>query len=311
MELLGNSSFLIEQLMNAIMLGCIYTLVAVGFSLFFGVLDVVVFCSGDIAVFGTFSLMGAYMIFETAGLTSMLPMPVWMMLLMGVAAILCAGLGVFTYLSSIRPFEKSSSLMPLLSTIALGVVIREAIGLFFPLGRNPQRFPRLIPNGSFGGHALLSYRNVTIICVTFLVLLAVFFFLRKSKMGNAMQAMAQNKRLAAISGINIRSVAITTFVLGGLLLSVAGFLIGAYYGTVRFDNGSLYGIKGFSAAVVGGLSNVYGAIIGGMLLAFIEVFVSILPGGAAYASAVAFIVVVIFMVAKPEGILGEKTVEKV
>ena len=130
-------------------------------------------------------------------------------------------------------------------------------------------------------------------------------------MGNAMQAVAQNKRLAAISGMNIRSVAITTFVLGGVLLSVAGFLIGAYYGTVRFDNGSLYGIKGFSAAVVGGLSNIYGAIIGGMLLAFIEVFVSILPGGAAYASAVAFIVVVFFMVLKPEGILGEKTIEKV
>ena len=311
MELLANGSFLMEQLMNAIMLGCIYTLVAVGYSLFFGVLDAVVFCSGDIAVFGTFSLMGAYMIFETAGLTSMLPTPVWLMLLMGMAAILCAGLGVFTYFASIRPFEKTSSMMPLLSTIALGFVIRESIGLFFPLGRNPQRFPRLIPSGSFGGHALLSYRNVTIICVTFLVLLAVFLFLRKSKMGNAMQAMAQNKRLAAITGINIRSVAITPFILGGLLLSVAGFLIGAYYGTVRFDNGSLYGIKGFSAAVVGGLSNVYGAIIGGMLLAFIEVFVSIFPGGAAYASAVAFIVVVIFMVAKPEGILGEKTVEKV
>ncbi len=301
---------IVEQIMNAILLGCTYTLVAIGFSLFFGVLDVVVFCSGDIAIFGAFSIIGSYIL--VAGVDAALPVTVLALLMAAIAAILCAAFGLLTYYVSIKPFEKSSPLMPLLSTIALGMVIREGLGNFFPKGRNPQAFPDLVSSGALGNTMLFSFRNLFIISVTVVILILLFTFLNRTKIGQSMQAIAQNKELAYMTGINIRRTVSVTFILGGVLLSLAGFLIGAYYGVLRFDGGSMYGIKGFSAAVVGGLRSIYGAVVGGMLLGFIEVFVAgYIKGGTAFASAIAFVVVVIFMVLKPEGILGEKTVEKV
>ena len=303
---------MLQQLMNAVLLGCTYTLVAIGFSLFFGVLDVVVFCSGDIAVFGAFSIIGSYIILTTIGVAAVLPLPILTVLLAIIAAALCALLGILTYRVTIKPFEKTSPLMPLLSTIALGFIIREGLGLFFPHGRNPQAFPTLIESGTIGNMAALSYKNIFIIAVTMIILVVIFTFLKTTKMGKAMQAIAQNKELAAMAGININKTIMFTFILGGILLSLAGLLIGSYNSSINFANGSMLGIKGFSAAVVGGLRNIYGAVVGGMLLGFIEFFTSAtIQGGTAYATPVAFMVVVLFMLFKPEGILGEKTMEKV
>lgn len=318
---------LMGQIINAILLGCTYTLVAIGFSLFFGVMDVVVFCAGDIAIFGAFSIIGAYTILASAGAFGALPFTVVVLILLLVAAILCACLGLLTYRFSIKPFENSSALMPLLSTIALGVVIKEVLGLLFqrvvnPMakavasggdalmvqgGRNPQAMPVLIaPDGT------ITERNLIIIGVTLFLLLALFLFLNKTKVGLSMQAISQNKEVSRMIGINVNRIVVLTFIIGGVLLSVGGFLVGSYNTILRFDNGTIYGTKGFSAAVVGGLSNIYGAIAGGMLLAFVEVFVSgYIPNGTAYSSIIAFVVVVIFIIFRPEGILGEKTVEKV
>ncbi|MGI6361716.1 MAG: branched-chain amino acid ABC transporter permease [Bacillota bacterium] len=315
------------QIVNAILLGCTYTLIAIGFSLFFGVLDVVVFCSGDIAIFGAFSIMGAYTIVLSSPLYGFLPFIVLIFIVLAISALLCAFLGLMTYRLSIKPFEKSSALMPLLSTIALGVIIRECLGLLFhrvinPLsemasaggeaiqvvaGRNPQAMPNLIAPGG-----TITERNLIIIIVTVAILIALFLFLNKTKLGLSMQAISQNRDASRMMGINVNRVVIATFMIGGALLSIGGFLVGSYNTIVRFDNGSLYGIKGFSAAVVGGLSNIYGAVVGGMLLAFVEVFVSgYLPNGTAYASIVAFVVVVLFIVFKPEGVLGKRMIEKV
>jgi branched-chain amino acid transport system permease protein len=313
-------------LVSALLLGCTYTLIAVGFSLFFGVLDVVVFCCGDIAVFGAFSIMGAFTVLMSAGLFGVLPFAVCVLLLLAIGAIFCAVLGLTAYRFSIKPFSHSSELMPLLSTIALGTVIKEVLGLLFmPLvnasaaaaggagalkvvsGRNPQGFPELLFPGS-----TISLRYATIICVTVVILLLLFVFLNKTKVGLSMQAVSQNKELSLMTGINVARVIVVTFIIGGVLLAISGFLVGSYQKIMSFDNGAMYGAKGFSAAVVGGLRNTWGAVIGGMLLAFVEVFVSgYVPHGAAYAGIVAFVVVVVFIVFKPEGIIGEKTVEKV
>lgn len=313
-------------LVSALLLGCTYTLIAVGFSLFFGVMDVVVFCCGDIAIFGAFSIMGAYVVLMSAGVFAALPFAVCVLLLLMISAVFCAALGLTAYRFSIRPFTHSSELMPLLSTIALGTVIKEVLGLLFmPVtnasasvvggdtamkvvsGRNPQGFPELLfPNGA------INMRYVTIICVTVLILLLLFVFLNKTRVGLSMQAVSQNKELSLMTGINVSRIIVTTFIIGGVLLAISGFLVGGYQKIMSFDNGAMYGAKGFSAAVVGGLRNTWGAVIGGMLLAFVEVFVSgYVPNGAAYASIVAFVVVVIFIVFKPEGIIGEKTLEKV
>ena len=317
----------VSLLISAILMGCTYTLVAIGYCLFFGVLDVVVFCCGDIAIFGGFSIIGAYTILYSAGVVQALPTIVLVFLLLAIAAVLCAALGLLAYRFSIKPFEKSSTLMPLLSTIALGWVIKETLGLVFqpvvngiattvttvsdPLsvvgGRNPQAMPSLIaPNGT------TDQRNFIIIGVTLVILVALFLFLNKTKMGLSMQAISQNKELALMTGINVRSTITVTFIIGGILMAVGGFLLSSYQTIIRFDGGTLYGSKGFSAAVVGGLKNTWGAVIGGMLLGFVEVFASgYIPGGTAYQNIIAFVVVIIFIIFRPEGIIGEKTIEKV
>ncbi len=313
-------------IVSAILLGCTYTLVAIGYCLFFGVLDVVVFCCGDIAIFGAFSIIGTYTVLYSAGIYQALPMEISLLLILLLSALFCVMLGLIAYRTSIKPFEKSSTLMPLLSTIALGTVIKEVLGLVFrptvngiskavavekPLevvgGRNPQGMPKLI-----AGSGTIEQRNLIIICVTVAMLVALFLFLNKTKIGLSMRAVSQNKELALMTGVNVKRVITTTFMIGGVLLAVGGFMLGSYQTIIRFDGGSMYGSKGFSAAVVGGLKSIWGAVVGGMLLGFVEVFASYyIPSGTQYANIIAFLVVIIFIVFKPEGIIGEKTVEKV
>jgi len=303
---------LLEQLLNAVLLGCAYTLVAIGFSLFFGVVNVVVFCGGDIATFGAFSMLIFYTLFSVSGVFSALPAWLFVILIVLCGAALASLFGRIAYMVSIKPYENKPELMPLLGTIALGILLRELIGLVYPQGRNPQVFPSLFPKGVVIAGSSLTISNLMLIVITVAILIALSLLINKTKLGWAMQTLSQDKETASMIGINIKKVINFTFVLGGAVLGIGGFLIGSYYGIVRFDMGANYGIIGFSAAVVGGLGSIYGAIVGGMLLSFVEVFISgYIPGGTMYAKIFSFLIVVLFMIFKPEGILGKKTVEKV
>lgn len=310
---------------SAILLGCTYTLVAISNCLFFSVLDMIVYCVGEIAVFGAFTIISSYIVITNLGLAGVISTPLTIALVLAIASVLCVILCLITYRVSVKPFEGGDTLMPLLSTIALGLVIKEFLGLGFksvttaitgPLtriadpmtisgGRNPQAMPKLLSEGAINS-------NVIIIGVTVLIVVALFVFLNKTKVGLSMQAVAQNKELAFMTGVNVRRVINVTFILGGLLAAVGGFLFGSYQSVIRFDTGTMYGSKGFAAAVVGGMKNIWGAIIGGMMMGFVEVFVSgLFDGGTRYQNVIAFVVAIIFMIFKPAGILGEKTVEKV
>ncbi|WP_258358599.1 branched-chain amino acid ABC transporter permease [Moorella sulfitireducens] len=306
-------SLVLSQAINAIMLGCTYSLVGIGFSLFFGVMDIVVFCAGDVAIFAAFSITALVSIVGLyAALNLALPPFLSTVLIVIAGASLTGVLMLALYRLVIKPFENKSALMPLLSTIASGVALRELIGIFYPQGRNPQTFPQLLPGGALSDFAMISWRNLIIIVATLLLVALLYLFVNKTKIGLSIQAVSQNREAAIMVGINWQQVVLITFLLGGFILGIGGFLVASYYDVVRFDMGSMYGLKGFCAAVVGGLGNVYGAIVGGLLIAFIEVFVSaFVPGGTAYASVAAFLMVVLFILFKPEGVIGEKTIEKV
>ncbi len=306
-------SLVMSQILNAVMLGCTYSLVAIGFSLFFGVMDVVVFCAGDVAIFGAFSILAIVtMTVLQPVLDTFLPQYVTIFLLVSFSAVATAALMLLMYKLVIKPFEGKSALMPLLSTIAAGIALSELIGIFYPQGRNPQAFPQLLSSDATVLGGMMSERNAIIILATIVLVTLLYWFVNKTKLGLAIQAVSQNKEAAIMIGIN-RQLSITvTFLIGGLILGIGGFLVASYSNIVRFDMGAMYGLKGFSAAVVGGLGSIYGAIVGGMIIAFIEVFVSaFIPGGTAYASVAAFLMVVVFILFKPEGIIGEKSVEKV
>ena len=306
-------SLVMSQILNAVMLGCTYSLVAIGFSLFFGVMDLVVFCAGDVAIFGAFSILAIVtMTVLQPVLDSFLPQYVTIFLLVSFSAVATAALMLLMYKLVIKPFEGKSALMPLLSTIAAGIALSELIGIFYPQGRNPQAFPQLLSSDATVLGGMMSERNAIIILATIVLVTLLYWFVNKTKLGLAIQAVSQNKEAAIMIGIN-RQLSITvTFLIGGLILGIGGFLVASYSNIVRYDMGAMYGLKGFSAAVVGGLGSIYGAIVGGMIIAFIEVFVSaFIPGGTAYASVAAFLMVVVFILFKPEGIIGEKSVEKV
>jgi branched-chain amino acid transport system permease protein len=306
-------SEIIQQIINGLLLGCNYTLIAIGFSLFFGALNVVHFSHGDVCILGSFILLILYKLFVSFRFLDALPLGVTILLVVLSAAVLTGLIGAVFEKLVIKPFRHSPLLMVLVATVALGTIIRESLRIFYPQGSNPQIFPGLLPDQGFSvGGVSLRYDNLIIFLVTVALITFVFAFVERTRTGMAIRAISQDIEAAMMMGININTTVAVTFLLGSALGAVAGILNGAYIGIIRFDMGLMGGIKGFSAAVVGGLGNIYGAILGGLVLGFVETFASAsIPGGTAYKDVFAFLVVIFFLVFKPSGMLGEKVYEKV
>jgi branched-chain amino acid transport system permease protein len=304
---------IIQQGINALLLGCTYTLIAIGFSLFFGALNVVHFSHGDVCILGAFVILILYGLLKVFGLLVIVPAFVWVPLIIILAMILTGFVGALVERVVIKPFRYAPLLMVLVATVALGMIIRETVRLSFPQGSNPQVFPRILPQKSFSwGGVLIRMDNVIIFGMTLLLIILMFLFIKRTKIGAAIRAVSQDGEAAMMMGINTDHTVAATFLLGSALGAIAGILIGAYNNIIRFDMGLMGGVKGFSAAVVGGLGNIYGAIIGGLILGFVETFAAaFIPGGTPYTDVFAFLVVIFFLVFRPSGILGEKVYEKV
>ncbi len=304
---------IVQQLINALLLGCTYTLIAIGFNLFFGALNVVHFSHGDVCILGAFMILILFGLAKWIGALSFLPIFLLVPLMIILAMILTGFIGTFFERVVIKPFRYAPLRMVLVATVALGMVIRETVRLSFPHGSNPQIFPRILPTTSFQwGGVLFRLDNLIIFGTTIFLISMMFLFIQKTRMGAAIRAVSQDTEAAAMMGINIDQTVAITFLIGSALGAIAGILIGAYNNIIRFDMGLMGGVKGFSAAVVGGLGNVYGAIIGGLILGVVETFAAaFIPGGTPYTDVFAFLVVIFFLVFKPSGILGEKVYEKV
>jgi branched-chain amino acid transport system permease protein len=298
---------------NALLLGCTYTLIAIGFNLFFGALNVVHFSHGDVCILGAFVTLLLYGLAKFLGILGFIPPLIFIPLLILMTMMITGVIGAFFERVVIKPFRQAPLLMVLVATVALGIVIREAVRLTFPHGSNPQIFPRLLPQKSFElGGVLLRLDNMIIFGITLFLIFMMFLFIKNTRMGAAIRAISQDGEAAMMMGINMNRTVAATFLIGSALGAVAGILIGAYNNIIRFDMGLMGGVKGFSAAVVGGLGNVYGAIIGGLILGFVETFAAaFVPGGTPYTDVFAFLVVIFFLVFRPSGILGEKVYEKV
>ncbi len=302
-----------QQILNGLLLGCNYTLIAIGFSLFFGALNVVHFSHGDVCILGSFVVLIFYAVGSASGIFAALPPGLSVPLLIATAAAVTGIFGAIFEKLVIKPFRHAPLLMVLVATVALGLIIREAIRLFYPQGSNPQIFPRFLPEGSFSiSGVLVHYDSLIILVTTVGLIIFMFLLIEKTRTGAAIRAISQDIEAAMMMGININATVAVTFLVGSGLGAIAGILNGAYVSIIRFDMGLMGGIKGFSAAVVGGLGNIYGAIFGGLVLGFVETFASaFIPGGTAYKDVFAFLVVIFFLVFKPSGILGEKVYEKV
>ena len=299
------------QLKNSIMLGCQYSLIAIGFTLFFGILNVVVFCHGDFYIFATFAGATFLLIF-----LNLLPGIVSVMLIavaLFIAMVLTGFLGVLVEKVTIKPFRKSNPIIPILSTLSAGTIIEQLLKIFYPAGSNPQIFPNIIPAGGIKiGEFLFGTNEIVILLFTIVIFIFMYFLIKKTKVGSNIVAISQDFEAASMVGINVDRYVSITFFIGASLAAIAGFMNGIYYTVFRYDMGAMAGIKGFSASVVGGLGSVFGAVIGGFLMAFVETFAAAyIPGGSAIRDVFSFVVVLLFLIFRPSGILGEKIIDKV
>lgn len=303
-------SVLVQQLLNGLMLGLMYALVAVGFTLFFGVLNVIHFAHGDIYMLGAFAALALTALWGILGVDVS-----WMVVpLTFVGAMVLTGLfGVLAGRICVKPLSKSPPLVILLATLMLGVVIREGVLIFYPRGADPKLFPSLFPSGFFEvAGAIIRYENLFILAVGFGTIVVVQQLITRTRIGAAVRAVAQDPEAAMMMGVDMDRTVDFTFLLGSALAAVAGILNGIYYSEVMFTMGITAGVIGFSSAVIGGLGNIYGAIVGGLLFGVLQTFAAaFIPGGSEFKDVFAFGVVMLFLVFKPTGILGEKEVQRV
>ena len=308
-------SMLAQYIFNGLMLGVIYAMVAVGFTLFFGVLDVIKFSHGDTLMVGAFAGLATSLWVISLGITSP-----WIQL----AAVVISAVSVTGLLGAaiarflILPLHKAPPLNTLLATLMLGTVLRESVRLFYPDGSNPKPFPALLPTGSMEFGSFILRADSLILLISGLAAIAgVHLLITRTRLGMAIRAVAQDGETARLMGINFEAVVLMTFALGSGLAALAGVMNGLYYSEINFSVGLLLGVIGFAAAILGGLGNIYGAIIGGFLFAGLQVFGSVaLPAlfpnvASAYKDVFAFAVVIILMAWKPTGLIAEKSSERV
>jgi len=299
-----------QHVLNGLMLGVIYALVAVGFTLFFGVLDVIKFSHGDVVMLGAFTALATWVGLSGAGVVS----PVVLLLAMMFAAVgAMALIGVLLARTLVLPLRNAPAINVLLITLMAGTVIREAVRLFYPQGSNPKPFPRLLPSGAIEiGEFTLRYDSAILLVVGLTAIVAVHLVLARTRLGLAIRAVAQDPETASAMGIPFIATVLATFAIGSALAALAGVVNGLYYNEISFNLGLLLGAIGFSAAVIGGLGNVYGAILGGFLFAALQTIgAAALPMASAYKDVFAFTVVIILMAVRPAGLLAERSAERV
>ena len=298
-----------QYLVNGLMLGLMYGLVAVGFTLFFGVLDVIKFSHGDVLTVGAFTGFATYLAIKAT-----VSVPWLQLVIVSVAAMLAmAVLGALIARFLVLPLRSAPALNTLLITLMLGTVLRESVRLFFPDGSNPKPFPALLPRDAFTfGLFTLRLDSVILFVAGLAMIAAVHLVINRTKLGLAIRAVAQDGETARTMGINFTFVILVTFAIGSGVAAFAGVMNGLYYNEINFGMGLLLGVFGFSAAVVGGLGNIYGAILGGFLFAALQTIgAAALPFASAYKDVFALAVIIAIMTWRPTGLIAEKTSERV
>ena len=306
---------LAQYVMNTLMLGMIYSMVAVGFTLFFGVLDVIKFSHGDVLMLGGFTGLATYGAVSAAGIANP-----WLLLLAMLLAsiVVTAIVGAFAARFLVLPLKNAPPINTLLVTLMFGLVLRESVRLFYPNGSNPKPFPRLLPDDivHVGGLAL-RIDSLLLLAAGLATIIGVHLMITRTKLGLAIRAVAQDGETARLMGIDFQWVVLFTFALGSGLAAMAGMINGLYYNEINFGIGLLLGVIGFSAAILGGLGNFLGAILGGFLFAALQTFGAVVlpmlvPAiASAYKDVFAFACVILLMAWRPTGLIAERSSERV
>lgn len=298
---------LVQQLINGVTLGSIYALIALGYTLVYGILLMVNFAHSEIFMGGAFFALGALAV---PGISN-LPVPAKLGVAL-VAGLIGSGLlGMAIEKIAYRPLRHANRLAPLISAIGVSIFLQNAVFLFVSDQSLP--FPDLFPVRRFhiaGGE--IDSLQIFIIAVAVVLMIALQFFIKKTRLGQALRATAGDRETAELLGVNTNFIIALTFLIGGGLGGAAGVLNGMYYGSIKYNMGFLPGIKAFTAAVLGGIGDIAGAVVGGLLIGILESLgAGFIPGGAEWKDIFAFAILILVLLLRPEGLLGEKLPDKV
>lgn len=291
---------LVSNLINGISLGSVYAIIALGYTMVYGIAKMLNFAHGDVI------MVGAYMCFFSMTYLSLPPIVSIL-----IAMVVCTLLGVIVEVLAYRPLRKASSLAVLITAIGVSYLLQNAALLIW--GSAPKTFSSVVPFGSvslFNGDLIITGESIVTVAACVVIMICLTVFTKKSRMGKAMRAVSEDKDAAQLMGINVNKTIAITFAIGSALAAIAGVLLCSAYPALTPTTGSMPGIKAFTAAVFGGIGSIPGAMIGGVLLGVIEIF-SKSYISSELADAIVFGVLIVVLLVKPTGLLGKKITEKV
>jgi len=301
----------LQQIINGLTAGSVYALVALGYTMVYGIIGLINFAHGDVVMVGAMiatsvvlGLVGHYgdvSVFVAIGAALVVSIPV------------CMALGWTAERIAYRPLRRAPRLAALITAIGVSIIIQNVAMMFW--GRNYLNFPHIIePSVMQIGDARLSMLQLAIMLGSALIMVALLLLVHKTRLGMAMRATAQNREVAGLMGVNINTVISAAFLVGSALAAIAGVMITSYYGVAQYTMGFMLGLKAFTAAVLGGIGNLGGAMLGGLLLGLIEALGSGYVGnltngvfGSHYQDVFSFIVLVVVLIFRPSGLLGERS----
>jgi branched-chain amino acid transport system permease protein len=298
----------LQQVINGLTIGSFYALVALGYTMVYGIIRLINFAHGDLFMVGAFAglaLLGG--LGGIAGSTSpFVVIPLVFLVPMAVVGLMGAVIERLAY----RPLRRAPRLSPLIT--AIGVSLALEISVLLLSKAQYQLFPNILPGAVWhlGNVVIYAAQVLVVIPVTLLLMAALYLFVQRTMLGKAMRAIAIDQDTARMMGINVDSLISLTFFIGGALAAAAGVMFGTYYTSINFDMGFLIGLKAFTAAVLGGIGNIPGAMLGGYVLGLLETFAAGYISGA-WKDVFAFLILIGVLTLRPTGILGEHVVEKI
>jgi branched-chain amino acid transport system permease protein len=296
------SGIFVQQLINGLSLGSIYALIALGYTMVYGIVMLINFAHGDILMVGAYA---GYFILTRLGLS-----PLTLVIAFAFSMTFCAALGVMIERFAYRPLRRAPRLNSLITAIAVSLILQNGARILPFIGPNPRQFPRPeVKNLTLGGFSV-STIQIMVIVFSVLLMAALNYIINYTKRGKAMRAVSYDMQAASLMGISVNGIISFTFALGSVLAAAGGMLFAFAYPQVSPTMGTMPGLKAFVAAVFGGIGSVPGAMIGGFILGVAE---TLTKGflSSQYADAISFSILIVILLVKPTGILGKKTRVKV
>ena len=303
---------LVQQIINGLVLGSMYALVALGYTMVYGIINLINFAHGEVLMVGALTSWTVVTTLKDAGL------PGWLLLLIALAAaiVVCSVLNFMIEKIAYRPLRNAPRLAPLITAMGMSLLLQTlAMMIWKP---STKSYPILLPMEPFFiGGAVINLTQILILVVTAVALGGLTYLVNYTRLGRAMRATAENPRVAALMGVRPDMVISATFIIGAALAALAGVMYAANYGTVQHTMGFMPGLKAFTAAVFGGIGNLAGAVVGGVLLGVIEAlgagYIGALTGGvlgSQYQDIFAFLVLILVLTIRPQGLLGERVADR-